>query len=198
MGDSFEVIVDLDATAADASGLASRALDWLVREGIVRAERTDCVFGEPLGYPPGQQWAKAVTGPGRMPPDGLRMPTDGLSIVTARTVFNGGQGDAQYATCPRCASRTWFYTEGWERIEGAAEAFINAVKEWDASGAATVACPSCAQASEITRWRWEGDYFALGYLGFEFWNWWHLDPRFIAGLSRALNDHQVVRVPGKI
>ncbi|MDT0464411.1 hypothetical protein [Streptomyces gibsoniae] len=48
MGDHFQTIVDLDATAAEASNLAGRAPDWLVREGIVRAERTDCALSPDL------------------------------------------------------------------------------------------------------------------------------------------------------
>jgi hypothetical protein len=191
MGDYFQTIVDLDATTADASELAARALDWLVGEEIVRAERTDCVLGSPLGHPPAGQWTKAATDPGWEP-------TDGLGIETGRRVFFGGQGGAQYVSCPRCGGRTWFHTEDWEPVEGTWAAFGDAIEEWHASGDANVTCPSCAQASELTRWRWADDYFAFGYLGFEFWNWPEFDPRFIADFSRALNDHQVVRVWGKL
>jgi hypothetical protein len=49
IGDLFQTLVDLDSTPAEAAGLTSRALDWLVREAIVNAERTDCVLGAPLG-----------------------------------------------------------------------------------------------------------------------------------------------------
>ena len=38
MGNLFQTLVDLDATPAEAAVLASRALDWLVREAIVSAE----------------------------------------------------------------------------------------------------------------------------------------------------------------
>ena len=37
MGNYFQTVVDLDATHADAHTLAGSGLDWLVREGIVRA-----------------------------------------------------------------------------------------------------------------------------------------------------------------
>ncbi len=53
MGDRFQTIVDLDAGPADAEALAHRVVEWLVAEGVVLADRTNCVLGQPLGHPPG-------------------------------------------------------------------------------------------------------------------------------------------------
>ncbi|CAM5690697.1 hypothetical protein STENM223S_02905 [Streptomyces tendae] len=53
MGDHFQTIVDLDAGPDEAATYAERGLAWLISEGIVSAERTDCVLGAPLGHPPG-------------------------------------------------------------------------------------------------------------------------------------------------
>ncbi|WP_189893463.1 hypothetical protein [Streptomyces xantholiticus] len=191
MGDHFQTIVDLDATPAEASALAVRALDWLVREGIVLAKRTDCVLGARLGNPPGEHWAKAVSEPDWEP-------TDGLKIETGRAVFHGGQGDAQYATCPRCASRTYFYTETWDSIEGASEAFDGAFNAWRKTGEATVTCQHCGSASDLRAWTWADDYFAFAYLGFEFWNWPEFAPQFLADFAQVLDGHRVVRVWGKL
>ncbi|MGW1658352.1 hypothetical protein [Streptomyces atratus] len=44
MGDHFQTIVDLDATEQDAARLGAGLLDWLIADGIVSAERTDCVL----------------------------------------------------------------------------------------------------------------------------------------------------------
>lgn len=190
VGGRFQIIADLDATAVDAPGLADRALDWLVREGIVGAERTSRVSGVP-GYPPAGQWAKAVTGPGSKP-------EGGLSIQTGQTVFHSGAVQVQYATCPQCAGQTWFYTEDREPVEGASEAFDHAIRAWHSGQEASVTCPSCAQASELPRWRWADDFYAFGYLGFEFWEWPEFSPRFIADFSRVLDDHRVVRFWGRL
>jgi hypothetical protein len=188
--------VDLDATAADAAELADRALGWLVREEIVSAERTDCVLGASAGHPPGEQWTRAAADPDI---DWHWPWADGLDIQTSRTVFCGGQGGAQYATCPQCASRTWLLTEeNWGPIEGRWELFADAIAEWTENGTGNVTCSSCARPSDLTRWRWSDDYFAFGYLGFEFWNWPAFAPRFIADLRRILGDHQVVVVEGKL
>nr|BFE60964.1 hypothetical protein GCM10020063_054900 [Dactylosporangium thailandense] len=42
MGDWFQTIADLDATAEEAPGLADVVVADLVADGIVSAERTDC------------------------------------------------------------------------------------------------------------------------------------------------------------
>ncbi|MEU4093665.1 hypothetical protein [Streptomyces sp. NPDC026673] len=190
MGDHFQTIVDLDATPTEASTLAGHGLDWLVREGFVRADRTDCVLGARSGNPPGGHWAKAVTHPDWEP-------TDGLKIVTGRTVFHGGQGEVRYATCPHCACRVDFLTEDWDPIEGADEPFYAAFTTWRTTGQATVACPHCGTAPDLRAWTWDDDYFAFGCLGFEFWNWPEFDPRFLTDLARVLDGHRLVRVWGK-
>ncbi|GAA4240391.1 hypothetical protein GCM10022254_64830 [Actinomadura meridiana] len=191
MGDYFQTIVDLDATAADAAELGDRALDWLIREGIVEAEPTDCVLGAPTGHEPGEAWEKAVLDPDWEP-------LDGLNIETGRTVFLGGQGDGQYAICPRCATRTHFFTEAWDPIEGASTPFDEAIETWQATGAAQVKCPSCVQASDLTTWQWANNYYTFGYLGFEFWNWPPFTPDFLADFTRTLNNHRTILVYGKL
>lgn len=191
MGDYFQTIVDLDVTAAEATRFAGRALDWLVEEGIVRREPTARVLGAPSGNPPGAQWAKAVAEP-------HWVPTDGLEIQVGRTVFDGGQGDTQYALCPRCAGQTRFYTEDGRPISDARAPFDDAIDIWYATGAAYVTCPSCTQTSSLNAWQWAEGYFAFGYLGLKFWNWPLLDPRFTTDIARVLDGHRMVRVAGKL
>lgn len=192
MGSTYQTLVDLDATPAEAPALAAHALDRLVGRGIVRAERTDCVFGAPLGHPPGPRWGSAVTYE-------EWEPSDGLKIEVGRTVFHGGQGDAEYAVCPHCAARTRFYTEAWEYIEdGAWGPFDAAMSAWHATGAATVMCAHCGHPGELAAWSWADDYYAFAYLGFEFWNWPEFDPRFLDAFAEALGGHRVVRVWGKL
>ncbi|WP_137992496.1 hypothetical protein [Streptomyces vilmorinianum] len=192
MGSHFQTVVDLDATAEDAPALAARALDWLVAQGIVRDERTDCVLGAPLGHPPGPRWASAVAVEDWEPGGGLR-------IEVGRTVFHGGQGDAQYAVCPHCATRTRFCTEDWEYIEdGAREPFDRAISAWHDTGAAAVTRTHCGRDGDLTAWAWADDFYAFGHLGFEFWDWDEFDPRFLDAFGTALGGHRVVRVWGKL
>lgn len=59
MGDTFQAVVDVDATEHDAPGLAAKAIDWLANRGVIESTPTDCVLG-PLGYRPGENCAIAV------------------------------------------------------------------------------------------------------------------------------------------
>ncbi|MFD9190513.1 hypothetical protein ACFWCA_20055 [Streptomyces phaeochromogenes] len=202
MGDHFQTVVDVDATADEAQVLAARVVEWLVAEGIVLGERTDCVLGRPLGHPPGPNWRRAV----EESPDWD--PWDGLAVHTERTVFDSGQGGPESVTCPRCETTTPLsgetYDEDYEVSReaepdnGAWPRFAAAMGTWHETGAATVDCPACARPVALTDWIWEDDYYALGNLGLEFWNWPELRPDFIQEISRLLGGHRTGYVWGKL
>ncbi|MFD8142457.1 hypothetical protein [Streptomyces sp. NPDC059708] len=191
MGSHFQTVVDLDATPADARALAELGLGWLVREGIVRAGMTPCVLGAPLGHPPGDSWASAVAEADWEPTDGLRIE------APRRTVFDGGQGEPRYARCPHCAYRVELLTGDWDPVDGAWDPFDAAIEAWRATGLASVACPGCGRDGELAAWGWEGDHFAFGCLGFEFWDWPEFSPAFLERFARALGGHRLVVVGGK-
>ncbi|MEW2624889.1 hypothetical protein [Streptomyces sp. NPDC048106] len=189
MGDHFQTIVDLDATAADARHLTERVLGLLVTEGIVLPERTGRPFGQHL---PGPHWHKA-TGP--EDPDWT--PTDGLTPHTGRTVFHGGQGEAEWVRCPRCAATTRLLTDEYDWIDAAWEPYARAIGRWQETGEAAVACPGCAATVPLPEWIWAGDYYAFGYLGLEFWNWPELGAAFRGLVTEALGGHRTTLVWGK-
>lgn len=185
MGNYFQTVVDLDATESDAEAVAAAGLEWLVEEGIVAAELTDCVLGAPLGHPPGPRWREAVV------EDGWE-PSDGLKVITGRTVFDGGQGEPWFAVCPHCAGRVDLSTgEVWEP-------FREAVDTWNDTGRAAVACPECGRTGDLTAWAWSDNYFAFACLGFEFWDWPEFRPDFLERFARALGGHRTVLMGGKL
>ncbi|MEU4151685.1 hypothetical protein [Streptomyces sp. NPDC026659] len=193
MGDHFQIIVDLDATEADAPGLAARVVDRLVGEGIVRAERTECLLGPGLGHPPGPRWDRAVA-----PADARWAPTDGLAVHTGRTFFHSGQGDPEWVRCPRCAATTRLYVyEDWTPVEGASDPFDRAIGLWRATGDADVECASCTARVPLPEWKWAYDSFAFGYLGFEFWNWPEFTDEFRDLVADALGGHRTAHPAGK-
>ncbi|WP_405568696.1 hypothetical protein OG418_28790 [Streptomyces phaeochromogenes] len=202
MGDHFQTVVDVDATADEAQVLAARVVEWLVAEGIVLGGRTDCVLGQPLGHPPGPNWRRAV----EESPDWD--PWDGLAVHTERTVFDSGQGGPESVTCPRCETTTPLsgetYDEDYEVSReaepdnGAWPRFAAAMGTWHETGAATVDCPACARPVALTDWIWEDDHYAFGHLGLEFWNWPELRPDFIQEISRLLGGHRTGYVWGKL
>ncbi|MFF9211620.1 MULTISPECIES: hypothetical protein [unclassified Streptomyces] len=206
MGDYFQTIVDLDASPQDAPALAQRVVDWLVTEGIVLAERTDCVFGPPTGHPPGPNWHRAVA-----EDDADWEPYDGLAVYTGRTVFHGGQGGPEAVTCPRCGVTTPLLTEDYDHLpdeegeEAPAAAgddawarFAAAINPWHETGEADVVCPACTTAVPLPAWTWADDYFAFAHLGFEFWNWPRFTDAFHSRVTDLLGGHRTVRVGGKL
>lgn len=193
MGDHFQTIVDLDTSPHEAPRLAERVVEWLVVEGIVLAERTDCVLGQPLGHPPGPNWQRAVS-----PEDADRDPWDGLAVYTRRTVFDSGQGGPEAVSCPRCGVTTRLTSDEWDLIDDAWAPFSKAMDAWHETGAAQVDCPACAESVPLTAWTWTDDYFAFGHLGFEFWNWPEFTPAFRARISELLDGHRTAYVWGKL
>ncbi|WP_031478801.1 hypothetical protein [Streptomyces bicolor] len=193
MGDHFQTIVDLEAGPQQAPRLAERVLEWLVAEGIVLAERTDCVLGPPLGHPPGPNWQRAVG-----PDDADGDPWDGLAVYTERTVFHGGQGGPEAVTCPRCGTTTRLITDQWELIDAAWAPFREAISAWHKAGEAMVDCPACAEAVPLPDFTWADDYFAFAHLGFEFWNWPELTPEFRTRISELLDGHRLADLWGKL
>src|SRR5262245_53807264 len=102
MGDSFEVMVDVEATPDEAPLLGRKLTEWLTVEGVIGASPTDDrdVWG--AGYylkGPNHQVAAAhpddpyslafaQSGPGR------------LEVTIGRTVFYPIQGEPGPAVCP--------------------------------------------------------------------------------------------------
>lgn len=195
MGDYFQTVVDLDATEEEAAALGVRALDWLVGEGIVVAERTDCVLGGGgFGHAPGPRYARAVDDP-----EPVNLWSNGLRIQSGRTVFDSGQGEPEAARCPLCQTDVRFVDDSWNEIDGAWDPFRGTFEEWsEGGGPGLVDCPTCERSSGIDRWTWEDDYFVCGHLGLTFWNWAELTFDFTWDLGRALGGHRTVVLRGKL
>ncbi len=79
MGDCFQKLGDLDATADEAQDLATGVLAWLVAEEIVSGELIDCALGGPA-RPPGRCRVKALRDAGE---------ADGLWTSTGKGAVNG-------------------------------------------------------------------------------------------------------------
>ena len=81
LGDVFQTVVDVEASAAEADLLAAEVLAWLVGRGIVMPERAGWVPGG-TGYAPGPNFHVAVAQPYEQTrPESV----DGLNVVTGRT-----------------------------------------------------------------------------------------------------------------
>ncbi|MFJ4341849.1 hypothetical protein [Streptomyces sp. NPDC088915] len=181
MGSHYQTIVDLDATPEEAEALGARVAAWLVEEGIAVAEEGFSHHDRPV-LTPGPRWSY-VTDERRW------LSTDGLAIVTGRTVFFGSMGIGGSAVCPHCAEVA---SGEDERLP-----FSEAMDTWYATGEAAVRCPACRRSVPLPAWEWENDFFAFAHLGIEHWNGPPLRPEFIAEVTRVLG-HRTRLVAGKI
>lgn len=195
MGDWFQTIVDTEATSGEAQGLAANVLDWLIADGFISAERTDCVLGADAGHAPGTRYGEAVEDPD---PELVNVWSNGLHVTVGRTVFDAGQGEPSAVTCPHCATEMPLVDEHWSPIEERWARFEDAVGSWAEGHDEPVACPSCDRTAPVHTWLWADDYFAFGHLGFTFWNWPTLRPEFVVDFSRRLGGHRTVLLEGKL
>src|SRR4051794_10718315 len=113
MGDWFQSVVDRDATEEEAPALGAAVHQWLVGEGIVAAQGRDCVLGVDAGYPPGPHYRRAVSEPY---PGLLTFRTNGLEIITRRTIFHAGQGTFELV-CATCSGR-FVASDDWDAALG--------------------------------------------------------------------------------
>lgn len=182
MGDWFQILVAPDIAAAQAKAAGTRMLEWLVAEEIVSAETKDCVLGADAGHSPGPQYIKAT---GKTDPHLLRLWSNGLVVVSKRTVFHSGQGGFDLI----CSA----YNSKFEPPQR----WGDALNEWfKQSGSGDLVCPVCGTSRSIVKWQHDPPW-AFGELGFEFWNW----PPFTEAFVRAFENRmgsRIVRVYGKL
>ncbi|MCA8986629.1 MAG: hypothetical protein KDA78_03255 [Planctomycetaceae bacterium] len=182
MGDWFQSVVDRDATESEAPELGAAILEWLVDEGIVTSDATDCVLGSDTGYPPGPNYHKATGGTDEHL---LQLVTNGLDVITKRNVFHSGQGGFELI-CSACS----------DRIE-VPETWGDAVGEWyENKGPGLLACPRCGERQPINEWEHDPPW-GFANLGFKFWNWPALTDDFVKDIAEHLG-HRVLLVAGKL
>jgi len=200
MGDSFEVVVDVDATLDQAPRLGTAMIAWLTVEGIIEASPTsDRDVWEAGYYLPGPHHRLAAAH--RDDPYTLTFAQSRLGrleVTTGRSVFYPTQGKPGPAVCPLCGYAvtltdpdTGEVTDGWQL-------FDNALADWCDGGPGTAICPNNGSVIAINEWQWQGDWpIAVGHLGFTFWNWPLLHPDFVDQLGDQLR-HRVVTTRGKL
>lgn len=193
MAEHFQIIADVEAAEDEAPGLAAAIVAWLASDGIIAAEPADCVLGADFGYPPGPRYTTAVT----EPVGGLGSWANGVEVCTGRQVFSPLWGVTGPVVCPRCGVTVELEDPATGQLAPDWERFSDALTAWHDGGPAEVACPLCGQATGFNDWHWDTDWpFAVGFLGFTFWNWPQLAEPFIAQVAGRLG-HRVVVTSGK-
>ncbi|CDP89537.1 MULTISPECIES: hypothetical protein [Mycolicibacterium] len=183
MGDYAQTLTDVDASDAEAPVLKQRLESWLIERGVVAAEVTDCVLGEPGGHPPGDRYGYAIGNESVAAPHYW---TNGLIVESGRQVYWGA--DLEAVTCPKCGhveSMTPREQGRWDT------AFDAAISEWLAGGQGFVPCLGCGAENGLNDWDW-GYPWAFGALGLTVWNWDELSEGFIAEIRELLDGHRLV------
>jgi hypothetical protein len=194
MGDHFQVIADVDASEAEAQELAEVLVKWLVADGVITNEATDCVLGADHGYPPGPNFQTVVNEPSK---GLLSLRTNGVEISAYGQVFHPGQAELGAVDCPRCTQTVLLSDAASGDVSDQWELFAEALNSWCAGGSDQVRCPHCDQLVGFNDWRWTGPRFAVGFLGLTFWNWPELSDWFVEQVGRHLG-HRVIRTGGKL
>jgi len=183
LSDTFQAIVDVDASEAASEELAARVLDWLWAEGIVSREKSDNVLGADAGYGPGDRLAAWV-------PEGDDESfrgrwTNGLEVSTSAGVYVA-PGEDEVGECPRGHRQP--LPEEWGEIMAA----------WlDNPDAAVVICTTCEAEYPLAEWHL-APLLAVGNLAFTFWNWPPLGDRMVAEVRRLLAPHRIELIAGKL
>lgn len=168
MSDSYQALIDCEATPEQAEALARDAVGILSSSGLILPNlSSDCVL-EGLGHPAGPRCADLYTvkTTGRLP--GLRfwtLRTSGVEVHATRWVNDWGFTQFGGAVCPHCGS---------ESAENFLDDVVPLVQAYMNSGVVpSLPCHSCHAASSIHEWKCDPP---LGFVNFAlvFWNW----PRF--------------------
>lgn len=186
MGDSSETIVDIDVSAEEASVCATMIRTWLITEGIIVPEESDCTLGG-AGHRPGRNWRKAITPiEDRFDENHfLKLWTNGVAFEIGRNFFHTGQNGIELQ-CNAC-----------KNIFEPNDSYTDLVGEWfGGNDKVSFSCPSCDQQTRISEWRGPRPC-ALGNLGIAFYNWPPLSEAFIREVSNRLG-HRIMRVQAHV
>jgi hypothetical protein len=196
MGDNFEMLADVDATAEEAGELSRAVLERFRTLALITGDPSaDCVLGG-QGYRPGSAVAHLYR----------RHRREGRfwELGTCGVEPQIGRGFNAWALGPVCKG---FICSGCgAEIDPLGDEFEDsvgkAIGEWyDQSGAALLACPRCAHKCSVTEWRCKPP-LAFSNLAFRFWNWPHLDsPSWsidISAVVREVTGHTIVSTHGHI
>ncbi len=184
MSDSYEALIDCQASAEQAKELAPQIVACLADGAlIVPTLSEDCVLGG-QGYPPGPGCSAAYRtrgGRGLGPNRFWKLVTSGVQVVCEPWINIHGTTLFEYAECPRCSGRSGddFLSEVMEGVEAFEERGQIPI----------VACPACGVKVHLHEWKCS-PHLGFVNLSVVFWNWppfdedphWKLDvPSLIEG-----------------
>ncbi|WP_250534834.1 hypothetical protein [Caballeronia sp. AZ10_KS36] len=169
MSDISISIVPRQSTYPEPEKKAKEILAWLVGRDIVVAEASDCVLGADFGYRFSNGAKSVVKADGDF---SLTLVTNGLEIITERTVFCGYENGLEDIVCPNCKED--IAQEDWDMFN-----------DWAQGDTDNLTCPRCKHASEIHNYKMSWPW-GFSNLGFTFYNCPNLTDEFIEEFRKRL------------
>lgn len=148
---------------------AQEILKWLVEQDIVKSTLSDCVLDSHGGYAVSEGAKKVVLYPEELP---WELVTNGLDIITQRTVFDTCGNGLDELTCPSC--KTNLVDSDWDFF-----------LDWYEEKSNDITCPACNVAAEVHLFQFSPAW-GFSNLGFTFWNWGYLKDDFIKQMQERL------------
>lgn len=189
MSDSY-VIICTEKVVSDPIELGEKLIRWLQSQGVIETSQSDCVLdSKKLGYKPGRSFMKAVE-----EDSFLNLEVCGLELMPERQVFHGmSLTNINQVKCPSCNRNRFegfkpqeFYPESQtDEQRKSFEAVYDQFDHWVNGLDTNLTCPHCGVNSKIDDYQIE-ENIGLSNLGFRFWNWPSLRPRFIEQVEPIL------------
>lgn len=190
MGDIFISIVPKKINYVNPAETASIILRWLIDEEIIEGEKTDCILSSELGFPPSKKFKKII---GEDVSDEFlenykQLRTNGLEVITNKTVFDCGQNVINKVICPNCSG---------EIPETIWQSYIS---EWFENNRDIVKCVICQKEDIISNFDFQCEdeslKLSIGFsnLGFTFWNppFSKFSPSFLSNMIQLLNSEIII------
>jgi uncharacterized protein YbaR (Trm112 family) len=168
MSDTSTTIVPVITEYPNRSRKAQEIVNWLIDIQAIKAFKDDCILSSEQGYPI-DTGAKALTSTPEYLPYELN--TNGLQVITERSVFDAGENGLDSFVCPNCNED--ILREDWR------------FDDYMETGNALLMCPLCKRANDINDYNMEPAW-GFSDLGFTFWNWTDLTEDFIKEFEQKL------------
>lgn len=168
MSDTSTTIVPELLNYPDRYKKAQSIVEWLVAIQAINPVKTNCVLSTDSGYPIAKGAKSLTHNPEYLP---FNLLTNGLDVITERTVFDAGENGLDSFICPNCKQD--IVAEDWN------------FDDYFQTGNGSLICPLCNQPSDINRFIIEPGW-GFSNLGFTFWNWSNLKEDFIEEFENKL------------
>jgi hypothetical protein len=163
MSDSFELLIDHDASPDNAAQIGKSITDTLIAQQIVLPSANSICVLNGNGFPPGprlQELYCVSKNEGRF----WDLLTNGVKLHTERYVNFFGFPVYEHSACPTCHERFANNSSLMDRIYDCVAFFVNDGR------LECIYCPSCAAQIRCDHWISVPD-IGFCHLAIEFWNW---------------------------